>query len=121
MTALNWCELSRPSTLPHCEVNVRRIFFGKSLLENEIEQVQDLSVLIGLQGSGMMNGLYLSPYTTVVVYYLNDGWPISSGDPLELITARGPYLRHINKDPMKIICPLSNDKVIPMSSFLTHS
>ena len=46
--------------------------------------------------------------------YLNDGWPISSADPLALLGDRGPYIAHINTEPSKIICNLEQDKVVMM-------
>jgi hypothetical protein len=124
---LEWCQNRSLGDVSTCHITVPRIFFGKhpspsssssspspsswSSIKEDIQQIQLLSVLIGLQGSGLINGLYLSSLTSVVVYYLNDGWPISSGDPLEYLSARGPYLRHVNTDPSKVICPLVDDQV----------
>ena len=120
-----WCHNRSISRSSGCEIHVSKIFFGKwnqssatSNIETDLSQIQLLSVLIGIQGSGLINALYLSRFTSVVVYYLNDGWPISSGDPLEFLAARGPYIRHINKDPTKVICPLSEDQVTPPSTSL---
>jgi hypothetical protein len=36
--------------------------------------------------------------------YLNSGWPISGGDPLALLSGRGPYFTHINSNKSRIIC-----------------
>jgi hypothetical protein len=128
--ALSWCYTHR-SPATECQIHVPKIFFGRhssphatttargtdsagpreSTIEADLTQIQLLSALIGLQGSGLINGLYLSRFTSVVVYYLNDGWPISSGDPLELLSARGPYLTHINTDLSKVSCNLSDDQV----------
>jgi hypothetical protein len=120
---LEWCQNRSIGDVSTCRITVPRIIFGKpppppplspsswSSIEQDIQQIQLLSVLIGLQGSGLINGLYLSSFTSVVVYYLNDDWPISSGDPLEYLSARGPYLRYVNTDPDRVICPLTNDKV----------
>lgn len=77
----------------------------------DIYQIQYLSLLIGIQGSGMINGLYLSSLTSVVAIYLNSGWPLSSGDPLEYLSARGPYLRFINQNKSSVICSVAEDKV----------
>ena len=82
-----------------------------SSIESDIYQIQYLSLLIGIQGSGMINGLYLSQFTSVVAFYLNSGWPLSNGDPLEYVSARGPYIRHINQNESQVICSRKDDKV----------
>lgn len=121
-TAHSWCLNNSIYNDSNCEITVKKVYFGKrkqpwgSNVETDIEQLQYLTVLIGLQGSGLINGLYVSPYTSVVVYYLNNGWPISSGDPLEYIAARGPYIRHINTDPTKVLCHIQDDHVCHFSS-----
>jgi hypothetical protein len=123
-----------------CAVRVERVFFGESAsshniansssgsinssgsdrigprsglggVERDVLSLQHLAVLVGVQGSGMLNALYTCPASTVLALYLNDGWPISSGDPLGLIAHRGPYLRHINRDSSKVICEIAGDKV----------
>mmetsp|Transcript_23842 Transcript_23842/g.44269 ORF Transcript_23842/g.44269 Transcript_23842/m.44269 type:complete len:87 (-) Transcript_23842:171-431(-) len=52
----------------------------------------------------------MPPVSTAVAVYLNDGWPISSADPLAVLGDRGPYIVHINHDPSRIICNLEKDK-----------
>ncbi len=81
------------------------IEFGKpnTSAADDIQQIKDMSVLFGIQGSGMVNGLYASPFTAVVVVYPTDKWPISSGDPLASIKLRGPYQIYVNKDEKRLI------------------
>jgi hypothetical protein len=52
----------------------------------------------------MINGLYLPRSSAVLVLYLNDRWPISSGDPLSLLQARGPYQVYVNRNESSLIC-----------------
>ena len=102
-----------------CAVVAQKVYFGEThahdsflgLVERDIYSLQRLAVVIGLQGSGMVNGLYLSPVSSVLAVYLNDGWPISNGDPLALIGHRGPYIRHVNTNSSKILCSRHEDKV----------
>lgn len=59
----------------------------------------------------MINGLYLSQFTSIIAFYLNSGWPLSSGDPLEYLASRGPYIRYVNQNQSKVICSVLDDKV----------
>ena len=56
----------------------------------------------------------MPPVSSAVAVYLNDGWPISSADPLAPLGDRGPYIVHINNDTSKIICNYERDKVYVM-------
>jgi hypothetical protein len=70
------------------------------------------ATLRAMQGSGLINALYMPPVSSAVAVYLNDGWPISSADPLAVLGDRGPYIVHINTDPSKIICNRERDQVL---------
>ena len=71
----------------------------------EVVSIQDLSVLIGIQGSGLTNGLFLPATSSVVALYYSASWPIVSGDPLSLLQDRGPYFKHIcNPGKCELTC-----------------
>jgi hypothetical protein len=73
-------------------------------IERDIYELQELSLLIGVQGSGMINALYLPKGAASLAIYLNTGWPLTSGDPLSLLKGRGPYVRYINRNDYLIVC-----------------
>eukprot|EP00602_Paraphysomonas_sp_CaronLab_P011825 CAMPEP_0185044108 /NCGR_PEP_ID=MMETSP1103-20130426/43268_1 /TAXON_ID=36769 /ORGANISM="Paraphysomonas bandaiensis, Strain Caron Lab Isolate" /LENGTH=311 /DNA_ID=CAMNT_0027584343 /DNA_START=577 /DNA_END=1512 /DNA_ORIENTATION=- len=104
-----WCEDRGMSDL--CRVVAEGVRFGiRGNVAEDLKQIQHLSVLVGVQGSGMINALYMSSVSVATALYLNDGWPISSGDPLAILGMRGPYMRHINTDKAKVVCDLESDK-----------
>ncbi len=98
----------------NCKVNVKILNFGEDgkHLEDDLLSVQDLSVMIGIQGSGLINGLFAPITTAVIALYYNNGWPLSNGDPLQILNGKGAYIRHINDDPSRIYCNSAIDKVI---------
>ena len=95
---------------------------------NDIGNIDDIHVLVGLQGSGMINGLYMSDSAVSVAIYLNDQWPIVTKDPLLLLkykhnfgskynkhmklTKNTPsmYIPYINKNTSNIICNYEKNK-----------
>lgn len=57
----------------------------------DIVALQSVNVLIGLQGSGMLNCLYSPPGTVCAIIYQNNQWPIASGDPLAMLKHKHLY------------------------------
>ena len=93
-----------------CSVKIQTVSFGERRtgsplphqrsvpldhVSADILQIQSLVLLFGVQGSGLINGLYLPAVSGTVVYYPSSGWPASSGDPLSVLALRGYYRRHV--------------------------
>ena len=74
---------------------------------------QSLAVLMGVQGSGLINGLYMPKASCVVAYYPRDSWPVVSGDPLATLSQRGPYIRYIDPNPSE--CHGTNSDQVPIT------
>lgn len=122
-----YCESIIPSR--ECAVVIDRIEFGvvaatkatenRSIpqIARDIRNVQTTAVMIGLQGSGMINGLFMQESASVIAIYLNDGWPISGGDPLIPLLYKSSlkdirmYKAFVNNDSSAIVCTTVQDQV----------
>lgn len=93
-----------------CGVEMKLIEFGGGVVR-DIGHVNDVHVLVGIQGSGLINGLYLSDSSVTVAIYLNDQWPIITKDPLLLLnykhgtnkTLPNMYIPYINRNESNIV------------------
>ena len=84
---------------------VRLLNFGNGY-ESDVASVQSLRVLLGVQGSGLINGWYLPPRSGVVVLYQLGAWDVFE----EYLAPRGPYSYWINGDPARSFCNKSIDR-----------
>ena len=81
-----------------CAVTQDLVIFGGARahgdgngVARDIVALQSVDVLVGLQGSGMLNCLYSAPETVCAIIYLNNQWPIVSGDPLAMLRYKHGY------------------------------
>ena len=108
-------------TPPPYLVEVESLEFGVtgSSVSTDVMRVQGVAVLLGLQGSGLVNGLYMPAVATVVALYPSDGWPIVGGDPLAVVGQRGPYFAVVNEDRSRVSCSHSStDRVTLLLYYL---
>lgn len=83
--------ISSNTTIPS-EQNLMNFKFFLS----KVQSMQNLSVLLGMNGAGLMNALYLPPYAVaiqMVPYEANVNWEYFG----KILTARGPYLEWHNE------------------------
>ena len=85
---------------------IRLLDFGKNGFRADIASMQTLRVLIGIQGSGLINGWYLPPQSGVVVLYQYGAWDVFD----EYLSPRGPYAFWANGDPAKSFCNRTVDR-----------
>lgn len=100
-----------------CQLQVKWLDLGKKSIEEEIEELQTLAMLMGIQGSGMINGLYTNPMASSVAIYPGHLWPYSSGDPLALLGAVGSYRALINPKSQWLRCS-QQDQVICLNTLI---
>ena len=88
----------------------------------QVAAMTDVSVLVGMQGAGMTNGIFLPTDATAVVLY-----ELGAVEDLfaELLRPRGPYLAWVNKHEANSVCDKavdrfcdSPDTVVDASEFL---
>eukprot|EP01041_Mallomonas_annulata_P007964 gene7964-16300_t len=115
-----WCDsLQKCSVVPETidygvrnthdsHTNHIRSYRSMNTVQQDIIASQHLSVLVGLQGSGLINGLYMPAVSAVVAIYPSRDWPLTGGDPLAVLAQRGPYLKLVNTDSSRVICNRSN-------------
>jgi len=85
---------------------VKWLDFGNRGFLADIDSVQDLRVLVGGQGSGLINGLYLPAGSAVVVLYQFGGWDVFE----EYLKPRGPYLWWVNQEESSSFCNQTLDR-----------
>lgn len=88
-------------------VLLEAVDFSKMSVKEQIEKVQQFDVLIGMNGAGLVNALYL-PKGSVAVQLVPYKAQLNVEEFANLLKARGPYLewhnnhpeldRHINED-----------------------
>lgn len=81
-------------------VEVRMLDFGKRPFEEEVASLQDVRVLFGMQGSGLINGWYLPPQSGTVVLYQYGGWDVFE----EYLGPLGNYAWWVNEDEGSSVC-----------------
>jgi hypothetical protein len=101
---LNEAELVA-SVVAATGATVRFLDFGSGY-EADVAAVQSLRVLLGVQGSGLINGWYLPPHSGVVVLYQLGAWDVFD----EYLTPRGPYSYWTNGDPDRSFCNKTIDR-----------
>jgi len=87
-------------------VTVEWLEFGQDGFLEDVKAVQPLRVLVGGQGSGLTNGLYLRPGSAVVCLYQLNGWDVFE----EYLKPRGPYHWWVNTDPEASVCNKTIDR-----------
>eukprot|EP00614_Pseudopedinella_elastica_P027974 CAMPEP_0172626514 /NCGR_PEP_ID=MMETSP1068-20121228/150692_1 /TAXON_ID=35684 /ORGANISM="Pseudopedinella elastica, Strain CCMP716" /LENGTH=278 /DNA_ID=CAMNT_0013436143 /DNA_START=272 /DNA_END=1108 /DNA_ORIENTATION=+ len=83
---------------------VRWLDFGSGF-DLDVGRVQDLRVMVGGQGSGLTNGLYLPSESPVVILYQYGGWDVFE----EFLKPRGPLLWWTNSNASASVCNQSID------------
>ena len=84
---------------------VRVLDMGVAGYETSVRGIQDVSVMVGMQGSGLINGLYLRDGAAVVVLYQVGGWDVFS----EYLAPRGPYFWWANGNASSSYCAKGTD------------
>jgi len=87
-------------------VTVEWLEFGHRGFLEDVGAVQPLRVLVGGQGSGLTNGLYLRPRSAVVCLYQLGGWDVFE----EYLKPRGPYHWWVNTNPEASVCNKTIDR-----------
>ncbi len=81
---------------PFAEVDL--LTFEKMTVKEQIQSMQKYTVLVGVNGAGLMNGLYLPRYgvaVQIVPYNCTVNWKEFGA----ILQARGPYLVYHNEHP----------------------
>ena len=81
---------------PLAEVDL--LTFEKMTVKEQIEAMQQYTVLVGVNGAGLMNGLYLPSHSVaiqIVPYNCTVNWKEFGA----ILEARGPYLVYHNEHP----------------------
>lgn len=77
---------------------VETVDFSQMSVKQQIEKVQQYSVLIGMNGAGLVNALYL-PKGSVAVQLVPYKAQLNVDEFANLLKARGPYLEWHNNHP----------------------
>jgi hypothetical protein len=85
---------------------VKWLNFGEHGFLEDVSSLQNLRVLVGGQGSGLINGWYLPPGSAVVVLYQYGAWDVFE----EFLKPRGPYLWWVNQEESKSFCNRTIDR-----------
>uniref|UniRef100_A0A4Q8K6M3 U10-Liphistoxin-Lth1a_1 n=1 Tax=Liphistius thaleban TaxID=1905330 RepID=A0A4Q8K6M3_9ARAC len=72
--------------------------FSTLSVKEQIQKVQEYNVLIGMNGAGLINGLFL-PKTSVAVQLVPYKAQLNVNEYANLLKARGPYLEWHNSHP----------------------
>ena len=106
---LNQKQLLRAASAaqPHLQATFEGIQFDGMSFGQQVAAVSGLSVLVGMQGAGMSNALYLRPGAVAVVLY-----QFGAQHDLfaELLRPRGPYLTWINAHERNSVCNRTVDR-----------
>ncbi|GFR33942.1 hypothetical protein TNCT_597831 [Trichonephila clavata] len=79
-------------------VNLDILDFSRMSVKEQIQKVQQYSVLIGMNGAGLVNALYL-PKTSVAVQLVPYKAQLNVEEFANLLKTRGPYLEWHNNHP----------------------
>lgn len=85
---------------------VQWIEFGREGFKADVAALQHVRVLVGGQGSGLTNGLYLRPHSAVVCLYQLGAWDVFE----EYLKPRGPYRWWANSNPAASVCNKTVDR-----------
>lgn len=78
--------------------DVEAVDFSKLSVKEQIQKIQDYSVLMGVNGAGLANALYL-PESSVAVQLVPYKAELNTVEFGNLLKARGPYLEWHNNHP----------------------
>lgn len=80
--------------------------FGRQPFDQDARDLQHVHVLVGGQGSGLLNGWYLPPESSAVVLYQFGAWDVFD----EYLSPRGPYLYWVNGNESNSVCNRTIDR-----------
>ena len=106
---VNQQELLRAAAAaqPRLQATFEGVQFDGMSFGQQVAAVSGFSVLVGMQGAGMSNALYLRPGAVVVVMYqFGAQYDLFS----ELLRPRGPYLTWTNAHERNSVCNRTVDR-----------